>query len=136
MRVRSFSWGRILFSVLVIALGLLLASESARRLPPIARTYWPVMLIVWGISLLIVRLRSREDLWAGMDYGTGLYVIRHRRRRPGLWLPGLILIVLGVLFLIANLDPTLGIWFGPLVLIGLGVIWLISSFGPPPRKDF
>ena len=136
MRVRSLNWGRIVFSVLVITLGLVLASEAARSVPPVVRAYWPAVLIVWGIGLLMVRLRSREDLWAGMDYGTGLYVIRHRRRRPGLWLPGLILIVLGVLFLIANLDPTSGIWFGPLVLLALGVIWLISSFGPPPRKDF
>ena len=136
MRRGSLNWARLVFSALVIALGVLLASETAKSLPSVARTYWPSGLIVWGIGLLIVRLRSREDLWAGTDYGTGLYVIRHRRRRPGVWLPGLILIVLGVFFLIANLDPTSGIWFGPLVVIALGVIWLISSFSPPPRKDF
>lgn len=120
----------------MIGLGVVLAADQSRARPVIVQQYWPVVLMVWGAALLILRWRSREDLWAGTDYGTGLYVIRHRRRRPGRWLPGLILIVLGVFFQITNLDPASGVWFGPLVVIGLGAVSLLTSFGPPPRKDF
>ena len=43
MRVRSLNWGRIVFSVLVITLGLVLASEAARSVPPVVRAYWPAV---------------------------------------------------------------------------------------------
>jgi hypothetical protein len=120
----------------MIGLGVVLATDQARALPVVVRQYWPVGLIVWGAVMLILRWRSREDMWAGTDYGTGLYVIRHRRRRPGRWVPGLILIGLGVFFQIASLDPASGVWFGPLVVIGLGAVSLLTSFGSAPRKDF
>jgi hypothetical protein len=120
----------------MIGLGVVLAADRSQLLPAVVRQYWPVVLMAWGAAVLILRWRSREDMWAGTDYGTGLYVIRHRRRRPGQWLPGLILIALGAFFLITNLDPASGVWFGPLVVIGLGAVSLLTSFGPPPRKDF
>jgi putative Mn2+ efflux pump MntP len=129
-------WGRLLFSLVMIGLGIVLASDQSQTLPVWVQQYWPVVLIVWGVALFVERLRSRVDMWAGTDYGTGLYVIRHRRRRPSQWLPALLLMALGGLFLATNLDPASSVWFGPLVLIALGVVWLISSFNPPPRKDF
>jgi hypothetical protein len=61
---------------------------------------------------------------------------RHRRRPPGQWIPGVVVMALGVFFQIANLDPLSGVWFGPLVVIGLGAVSLLTSFGAPPRKDF
>ena len=129
-------WQKLIWSVAVIALGVLLTADQGQTLPGVIWSYWPVVLVGWGLWLLWARLRSREDMWAGMDYGTGLYVIRHRRRRPRQWLPGLALIVIGGLLFVAGLDPASSVWFGPLVVIGLGVVSLISSFGPPPRKDF
>jgi hypothetical protein len=120
----------------MIGLGVVLAADQDRSLLVVVRQYWPVGLVVWGVALLILRWRSREDMWAGTDYGTGLYVIRHRRRRPGRWVPGVSVIGLGVFFQIANLDPASGVWFGPLVVMGLGTVSLLTSFGSLPRKDF
>lgn len=120
----------------MIGVGAVLATDLAQALPPTVRQYWPVVLMVWGISLLVLRWRSREDMWAGTDYGTGLYVIRHRRRPPGQWIPGVVVLGLGVFFQIAKLDPLSGVWFGPLVVIGLGGVSLLTSFSAPPRKDF
>ncbi|HZY42540.1 MAG TPA: hypothetical protein VFF59_11145 [Anaerolineae bacterium] len=134
--MRVLRWGRAVFSVVMIGLGVVLATGQAQALPMVVRQYWPAVLIVWGAAMLILRWRSREDMWAGTDYGTGLYVIRHRRRRPGQWVPGVSMIGLGVFFQIANLDPTSGVWFGPLAVIGLGAVSLLTSFGSPPRKDF
>jgi len=122
--------------VVLIGLGIILATDQAQTLPAVVHQNWPVVLIVWGAAVLFLRWRSREDMWAGTDYGTGLYVIRHRRRRPGRWVPGVSVIAFGVFFLIAGLDPTSGVWFGPLVVIGLGAVSLLTSFGSPPRKDF
>lgn len=120
----------------MIGLGVVLATDQAKLLPLTMQQYWPVALLIWGAGILLLRWRSREDMWAGTDYGTGLYVIRHRRRPPGQWIPGVVVMALGVFFQIANLDPLSGVWFGPLVVIGLGVVSLLTSFGAPPRKDF
>ncbi|MBI5563910.1 MAG: hypothetical protein HY870_03370 [Chloroflexi bacterium] len=134
--MRGIRWGRAAFSVLMIGLGVVLATDQAKSLPLTVRQYWPVALLIWGAGILLLRWRSREDMWAGTDYGTGLYVIRHRRRPPGQWIPGVVVMALGVFFQIANLDPLSGVWFGPLVVIGLGAVSLLTSFGAPPRKDF
>ena len=120
----------------MIGAGIVLATDQSKALPLSVRQYWPLALIVWGAGLLLLRWRSREDMWAGTDYGTGLYVIRHRRRPPGQWIPGVVVMGLGVFFQIANLDPLSGVWFGPLIVIGLGAVSLFTSFGAPPRKDF
>jgi len=134
--VRGLRLGRAAFSILMIGVGIVLATDQAKSLPLTVRQYWPVALLIWGAGLLLLRWRSREDMWAGTDYGTGLYVIRHRRRPPGQWIPGVVVMALGVFFQIANLDPLSGVWFGPLIVIGLGVVSLFTSFGAPPRKDF
>ncbi len=118
----------------LIALGAaLLFAES---LPVVIRQYWPVVLVVWGLWKWVARYSVKEDAWAGTDYGTGLYVIRRRRRVPRTWLPGFILIVLGGVLLWANLDPASEFVYGPLVLIALGAFQVWRSFAPPPRSDF
>jgi hypothetical protein len=132
--MRAIRLGSVLFSLIIIGLGVVLQIDA--QLPAFVRRYWPIVLVAWGVWHIVDQARAREDLWAGTDYGTGLYVIRHRRRRHGWLLPGIALIAIGGFLLWANLDPTLGITFGPLVLIALGLIALISSLAPPPSKDF
>ena len=136
MSMRLLRWGSLIGGVLLITLGVLLLIDQARNLPAIVRQYWPVVLIVWGLWKWLDRFRAREDRWAGPDYGTGLYVIRRRRRQASGWLPGLFLIVLGGFLLWTTLDPLSGITFGPLVLIVLGVFQIWRGFRPPPRTDF
>ena len=137
MRHRSIRWSKLIGGAGLIALGMALLWLEA--LPAVVRSYWPLVLIAWGLWTWLDRYRVREDAWAGTDYGTGLYVIR-RRRRPlrGLstWLPGLALIALGGFFLWAISNPASGITFGPIVLIALGVFQVWRSFAPPPRSDF
>jgi len=111
MSWRLLRWGTLIGGSLLVALGILLLIDQARALPAIMRQYWPVVLIAWGLWKWLDRFRAREDRWAGPDYGTGLYVIRRRRRQASGWLLGLLLIVLGVF----------QVWRG---------------FRPPPRTDF
>lgn len=136
MSVRSLRWGSLVGGSLLAALGVLLLIDQAGLLPPIVRQYWPVVLILWGLWKWIVRFRAREDRWAGPDYGTGLYVIRRRRRQAGGWLPGLFLILLGGVLLWTTLNPIAGFSAGPIVLIALGVFQVWRGFRPPPRTDF
>ena len=136
MFLRWLRWGSLIGGIALVTLGVLLLMDQAHTLPPIVVQYWPVVLIVWGLWKWLDRFRAREDRWAGPDYGTGLYVIRHRRRQASGWLPGLFLIVLGVFLLWTTLDPLSGITLGPIVLIVLGVFQIWRGFRPPPRTDF
>ena len=136
MSWRSLRWGTLIGGSLLVALGILLLIDQARALPAIVRQYWPVVLIVWGLWKWLDRFRAREDRWAGPDYGTGLYVIRHRRRQASGWLPGLFLIVLGGVLLWTTLNELAGLTFSPIVLIVLGVFQVWRGFHPPPRTDF
>jgi hypothetical protein len=136
MSVRSLQPGSLIGGSLLVALGVLLLIDRAGALPLIVQQYWPVVLIVWGLWKWFVRLRAREDRWAGPDYGTGLYVIRRRRRQAGGWLPGLFLIVLGAVLLWTTLDPLSEFRLGPIVLIVLGGYQVWRGFRPPPRTDF
>ena len=136
MLYRSIRWSSLIGGTGLIVLGVWLVIDQAHMLPLIIQRYWPVILIVWGARKLIDRYRVKEDRWAGPDYGTGLYVIRRRRRQSGAWLPGVALIGLGALFLWANFDPALGVTIGPYVLVVLGAIQVMLSFTPPPRSDF
>ena len=136
MSWRSLRWGTLIGGSLLVALGILLLIDQARALPAIVRQYWPVVLIVWGLWKWLDRFRAREDRWAGPDYGTGLYVIRHRRRQASGWLPGLFLIVLGGVLLWTTFDELAGFTFSPIVLIVLGVFQVWRGFRPPPRTDF
>ena len=124
---RSIHWGSLLGGMALIGLGGLLLVDQSKNLPNIIQRYWPIYLIAWGVWSLIGQIRIREDLWAGTDYGTGLYVIRHRRRQRSHVLPGIGLLFIGGFFLWANFDPGLGIAIGPIVLIGFGVIILVRS---------
>ncbi len=136
MSWRLLRWGPLIGGSLLVALGILLLIDQARALPALVRQYWPVVLIAWGLWKWLDRFRAREDRWAGPDYGTGLYVIRRRRRQASGWLPGLFLIVLGGLLLWTTLDASAGFTFGPIVLIVLGVFQVWRGFRPPPRTDF
>jgi hypothetical protein len=129
-------WGSLAGGLFLVALGVVLIIDDGALLPPVVQRYWPLVLIVWGVWKWFVRYRVREDRWAGPDYGTGLYVIRSRRRQPRGWLPGLILIGLGGFFVWVNFNLNSGVLFGPLVLIALGVFQVWRSFRPPPRTDF
>ena len=136
MSWRSLRWGPLIGGSLLVALGTLLLIDQAGALPAIVRQYWPVVLIAWGLWKWLDRFRAREDRWAGPDYGTGLYVIRSRRRQASGWLPGLLLIVLGGVLLWTTLDVPSGFTFSPIVLIVLGVFQVWRGFRPPPRTDF
>ena len=134
--MRMLRWSSLIGGSLLVALGVILFMDQAHALPVIAARYWPVVLIAWGLWKWFVRFRVREDRWAGPDYGTGLYVIRRRRRQAGGWLPGLLLILLGGFLLWTTLDPLSTLAIGPLVLIGLGAFQVWRGFRPPPRTDF
>ncbi len=134
MQFRSLRWAQLISGLGLVALSA--AVLFSQTLPPVVRQSWPLVLIVWGLWKWIARYRVGEDAWAGTDYGTGLYVIRRRRRESSTWLPGLVLIVLGGVFLWANFDPTLDITIGPIVLLALGVWQMGRGFVPPPRSDF
>ena len=136
MSLRLLRWGTLIGGSLLMALGVLLLIDEARALPMIVHQYWPVVLIAWGLWKWLDRFRVREDRWAGPDYGTGLYVIRRRRRQASGWLPGLFLILLGVFLLWVTLDPLSGFNLAPIVLIVLGVFQVWRGFRPPPRTDF
>ncbi len=136
MLLRSIRWLKLAGGLLLITLGVMLLADQAHTLPPFVQRYWPVVLIGWGLLKWLNRYATKEDRWAGPDYGTGLYVIRRRRRQPGGWLPGLFLIALGGFLLWTTLDPNSGITAGPIVLIALGVFQVWRSFRPPPRTDF
>ncbi len=129
-------WGPLVGGSLLVAVGVLLLLDQADALPLCMVQYWPVLLIGWGLWKWIDRFRVREDRWAGPDYGTGLYVIRRRRRQAGGWLPGLCLILLGSFLLWTTLNPLSGITIGPFTLIGLGAFQVWRGFRPPPRTDF
>ena len=135
MLVRSLRWLQLMGGLALLALGVVLFFDAA-ALPPLIQRWWPTIFIVWGLWNWLVRYRVREDRWAGPDYGTGLYVIRRRRRPPRGWLPGLLLIGAGIFFLWANLTAVAGITFGPIVLAALGVLQIFRSIRPPPRQDF
>src|SRR5512135_1736293 len=117
MSSRSLRWGSLIGGSLLVALGVLLLIDQAHALPSVVWRYWPVVLIAWGLWKWLDRFRAREDRWAGPDYGTGLYVIRRRRRQASGWLPGLFLIVFGGVLLWTTLDPLFGLNLGPIVLI-------------------
>jgi len=136
MSLRLLRWGTLIGGSLLMALGVLLLIDEASTLPAIVHQYWPVVLIAWGLWKWLDRFRVREDRWAGPDYGTGLYVIRRRRRQASGWLPGLFLILLGVFLLWVTLDPLSGFNLAPIVLIVLGVFQVWRGFRPPPRTDF
>jgi hypothetical protein len=127
MQRRPLDWGALISSLALIALGAILLIDQARTLPEVIRTYWPIWPIVWGLWILFRRFRTQEDQWAGTDYGTGLYVIRHRRRRQSNSWIGLGLLLIGAFFMWANLNPAAGIIFGPIVLIVLGALLLLRS---------
>ncbi len=136
MSLPLLRWGSLIGGILLVTLGVLLLIDQAHTLPPIIVQYWPVVLIAWGLWKWLDRFRAREDRWTGPDYGTGLYVIRHRRRQASGWLPGLFLIALGSFLLWTTLDPFSGITLGPIALIVLGVFQVWRGFRPPPRTDF
>ncbi len=136
MLLRSLRWNMLIGGALLIALGALLLIDHGQALPPIVRQYWPLVLIAWGVWKWIARSWVREDRWAGPDYGTGLYVIRHRQRQARGWLPGLFLIASGGALLWITHNPQLGITAGPIVLVALGVYQIWRSLRPPPRTDF
>jgi len=136
MSLRWLHWGSLIGGILLVTLGVLLLTDQAHTLPPVVVQYWPIVLIAWGLWKWLDRFRAREDRWAGPDYGTGLYVIRRRRRQASGWLPGLFLIALGGFLLWTTLDPLSGIPLSPIVLIVLGVFQIWRGFRPPPRTDF
>jgi hypothetical protein len=137
MRHFSIRWSKLIGGLGLIVLGVLLL--SVETLPAVVKAYWPVVLIAWGVWKWFARYQVKEDAWAGTDYGTGLYVIRRRRRPLGglrTWLPGFVLIALGGFFLWANLNSSSGVTIGPIAVIVLGGFQVWRSFAPPPRSDF
>lgn len=128
IRRRSISWGSLLGGLGLLLLGLtVLIDQTDHFLPEVVQRYWAVLLVAAGVWNLIARLRLREDAWAGLDYGTGLYVIRHRRQgRSGLWAM-IVLLVLGAFLLWASVTPDSNVTAGPLLVMALGVIFILRS---------
>lgn len=128
IRRRSISWGSLFGGLGLLLLGLtVLIDQTDHFLPEVVQRYWAVLLVAAGVWNLIARLRLREDAWAGMDYGTGLYVIRHRRQgRSGL-LAVIVLLVLGAFLLWASVTPDSNVTAGPLLVMALGVIFILRS---------
>lgn len=128
IRRRSISWGPLFGGLGLLLLGLtVLIDQTDHFLPEVVQRYWAVLLVGAGLWNLIARLRLREDAWAGLDYGTGLYVIRHRRQgRSGLWAM-IVLLVLGAFLLWASVTPDSNVTAGPLLVMALGVIFILRS---------
>lgn len=105
------NWERLLFGLLVAALGVALLANNlgyvAVDVGPLARTYWPLALVYLGLKSLVMNWRR------GLDFGGG------------------VLILLGLLFLGRNLDwfggQPVWSWFWPALLIWLGLSILVSS---------
>lgn len=126
---RSILWGSLFGGVGLMLLGLTLLLDRANHfLPDILQRSWPMLLIAAGVWNAISRLRFKEDAWAGLDYGTGLYVIRHRRQQRASWWIAIIQLSVGGFFLWANLTPSAEITIGPIVMLILGVIFILRSF--------
>src|SRR5512135_1720517 len=125
---RSISCGSLLGGLGLLLLGLtVLIDQADHFLPEVVQRYWAVLLIAAGTWNLIARLRLKEDAWAGLDYGTGLYVIRHRRQgRSGLWAV-IVLLVLGAFLLWASMTPDSNVTAGPLLVMALGIIFILRS---------
>lgn len=125
---RSISWGSLLGGLGLLLLGLtVLIDQTDHFLPEVVQRYWAVLLIAAAVWNLIARLRLKEDAWAGLDYGTGLYVIRHRRQgRSGVWAV-IVLLVLGAFVLWASVTPDSNVTAGPLLVMALGVIFILRS---------
>jgi hypothetical protein len=125
---RSMGWGSLLGGFGLMVLGLLLLIDQADHfLPEIVQRYWAVLLIAASVWNLIARWRFKEDAWAGLDYGTGLYVIRHRRQgRPSVWV-ALVLMMVGAFLLWASLTPDSGVTVGPIVVMILGLIFIVRG---------
>lgn len=125
---RSISWGSLLGGLGLLLLGLIvLIDQTDHFLPEVVQRYWAVLLIAAGVWNFIARLRHKEDAWAGLDYGTGLYVIRHRRQgRSGLWAV-IVLLVLGAFLLWASMTPDSNVTAGPLLVMALGIIFILRS---------
>ena len=128
MQRRSLRWDTLIGSLILIGLGVALLIDQSETLPEAVHRYWPVVLIVWGGLNLIGQFRILEDRWAGTDYGTGLYVIRHRRQQRASWWIAIIQLSVGGFFLWANLTPSAEITIGPIVVLILGVIFVLRSF--------
>lgn len=119
---------RILYGLILIASGcLFLGSQFGYiTLDPgeIASTYWPVLLIFFGLSGLLGQIRNRRD-WGG-SYMWNLFVI-----------------TLGAGFLAKNLgylDLSLGDFFKllvPVFIILLGIRMMFQSKRPiEPKRDY
>ncbi len=125
---RTILWGSLLGGggLLLLAI-IVLLNQSDHFLPEFIQRYWPGVLILAGIWAAFARLRFKEDAWAGMDYGTGLYVIRHRRQgRTSIWIV-IILLVIGGGLLLLNLATEANPSIGPIVTMILGVLFVLRG---------
>ncbi|MGB8951665.1 MAG: DUF5668 domain-containing protein [Candidatus Aminicenantales bacterium] len=109
--------GRIFWGLLLVILGFLFLFDQMGRLDfgDIISTYWPVIFIIIGLSIL----------WSNSFRHAG---------------PGLFFIIFGVFFLLAELDVLrYSVWhyIWPTLIIIAG-IWLLikPTFRPPSREKF
>lgn len=103
-----FSLARIGLGLLLIALGvgLLLDMIDAVDFGSFARTWWPVILVLGGLLVILDTPRN--------------------------WLWGVVLVCAGGVFLLSNLDVievSVGRLIAPVVLLGLGTVVLIGALG-------
>jgi len=91
--MRPYGRSSFLLGIAVIALGVILLLNNFDILNLsvgyLISTYWPVLLVIWGVNLIIPDAGSKTS---------------KLRRKPGAFITGLILIALGVLIIGNNLD--------------------------------
>ena len=122
--MRPYHRSSFLLGVVVIALGIILLLNNFEILNVsigrLISTYWPVLLIIWGVDLVIPDSESKTS---------------ERRKKSGTLVTGLILIALGVIITGHNLGlyeldySTFWKLFWPAVLILIGWGFLRGTSG-------
>jgi predicted membrane protein len=114
--------GRFFFGVIVIVFGIFLLLEQASILPSVSKIFWEILEVFWPLILIF--------------FGVKLLIDRNN-------VPGMILLVLGVVFLSSNMftwDFFEILW--PVILITLGITLLFkqevkgSKKGINSKKEF
>ena len=107
--------------------------RKAQR-PPLRYLFWGLMLILWAILILLLQQKwiTADNLWKGFITGLGtIFIIQaviyyltpsYRSHTIGRLIPGIILTIIGVVFLFGN-----NAWL-PLILVAAGISVIFISW--------